>query len=313
MAKPDAEEITSVPAGKGFDVPGCSSGRDNLRATCGCNRSRSEDHSALDSASKREPESSPARIAATGILGAKMRTWNSCERSGPPVGVPLVRGDGNAEPSRFSGWDASPLERGGKKEDGETEAVRPANARYGETDHSEPQEEVERPARSFFRWIDWGALFWAILVGALAATVLYYVLGGAEAHAQCGGSGSCASRSPLVAGRPGRFIPWPARAFRLSPRSGWRASVGVWPACATDLGHPTLGLRFVGYQGPIINIAPPVPAWGLYRTEFKGSIVTIWGWPDPRRSGYVQWMPSYQPNQLILARARLLGEKLATQ
>lgn len=117
--------------------------------------------------------------------------------------------------------------------------------------------------------------WWAILWGSITIIVgvLALLLLCGSTSAQCG-SGSC-GRSVSVGESPGWFFTGPTRA----------------------------------YSYPI----PPANPFGLYRTEYHGSIITIWGWPDPGRRGYIQWMPSYEPNQLILARARLFGEALASQ
>ena len=233
----------------------------------GTDRGNATHGPALGSAREGEPQVAKTYAADdTGVGDLQSWAGYSCGR--PAVAVLGMPADGYAESPRFSGWDASPVERCGKKADREAKDVRRADA----------------------RWFDTEALFWAILIGVLTAVILFGLCG-SDLNAQCV-NGSCGSSSPVVV------------------RPGWRS---LLPAPVRV--YPPLGLRFVGYQGLIGDPAPvpPSPQWGQYRTEWRGSVVTIWGRPDPQRAGYIQWMPSYEPNQLILARARLFGEALASQ
>lgn len=104
MAGEDAQKEPEFPANAGRDVLGSIAERrydGSARDGHWCNRSHDP---AMDSQSQRESESPPARITASGLLGGPMRAWdtNGYSTRRPPVALPVVRCDGNSEPSGIS-------------------------------------------------------------------------------------------------------------------------------------------------------------------------------------------------------------------
>jgi len=173
MALGDAEKITILPARKGFDVLGSPQGRGELSAACDGDWRCGSNDPTLDSASEGQPQSAAARIASSGLLGAKMRAWDSDSRAGPPVGMPLVRRNGDAGPSRFSGWDRS----GG----GEADQTSEANI---EARQSEYSTRFDAASSTPENWCEegQGAIFWGLTAailffGSLATAAILHVGG----------------------------------------------------------------------------------------------------------------------------------------
>lgn len=104
MAGEDAQKEPEFPANAGRDVLGSVAERrydSSARNGHWCNRSHDP---AMDSQSQREPEGTPARITASGLLGGPMRPWNT-DRDGtrrPTVALSMVRPHWNSEPPSVS-------------------------------------------------------------------------------------------------------------------------------------------------------------------------------------------------------------------
>ncbi len=102
-----AQKRPGYPADQGCDGLGGTARRCLYSGLGTSSQGQSTDRSAVDSASKGQPESPSVGDASSGLLGGPMRTWSTIWYGRASMDMPVVRHDWDAQSSSFPPWCGS--------------------------------------------------------------------------------------------------------------------------------------------------------------------------------------------------------------